>query len=76
MIKTNFKTVIFAIIFATMNRHTYKLFKVIFNNVQIDGKGEINKALQNYSKNFILILYQLKGFRVVMLIFISPLPSV
>ena len=41
MKKSNFKTVIFLIIFMTVNGHTYKLFKNIFNDVQTD-KGEIN----------------------------------
>ena len=36
--------------FVTMNGHKYKLFKNIFNDVQTEGKGEINAALYNYSK--------------------------
>ena len=44
MKKTNFQTVIFALIYVTMNEHTYKLFKNIFNDVQTEGKGEINTA--------------------------------
>ena len=38
---TNFQAVIFGIFFVTMNGHTYKLFKNILNDVQIEGKGEI-----------------------------------
>ena len=34
MKKSNFQTVIYALIFATTNAHTYKLFKNIFNDVQ------------------------------------------
>ena len=45
MNKSNFQTVIFAIIFATINGHRSKLFKSIFYGVQTEGKGEINKAL-------------------------------
>ena len=59
--KSNFQTVIFAIFLVTMNEHTSKLFKNIFNNVQTEGKGEINTAIYNYSKKCILILYQLNG---------------
>ena len=33
-----------------MNGHTYKLFKNIFNDYQIEGKGEINKTQHLYSK--------------------------
>ena len=40
--KSNFQTVIFAIIVVTMNGHdVYKLFKKILNDVQIKGKGYI-----------------------------------
>ena len=38
------KTVIFAMIFVTMNGHTYILFKNILYDVQTKGKGEINIA--------------------------------
>ena len=39
--KSDFQTVIFAIIFVTMNGHTYKLFKTSnFNAFLTDGKGE------------------------------------
>ena len=44
MKKSNFQTVIFAIIFVTMNGHTSKLFKNKFYDVQTEGKGEINAA--------------------------------
>ena len=39
-----FLNVIFAIIFTTMNGHTFKLFKNILNDVQTKGEWEINKA--------------------------------
>ena len=42
--KSNFQTVIFAIIFVTMNGQTSKLLKKIFYDVQTEGKGEINTA--------------------------------
>ena len=42
MKKSNFHTVIFAIIVVTMNGHAYKLFNNIFNDFLTDGKGEIN----------------------------------
>ena len=38
-------------ILVTMNEQTYKLFRIIFNDVQTEGKGKINTALHNYSKN-------------------------
>ena len=44
MKKSNFQTVIFAIIFVTMNGHASKLFKNIFYYVQMKSKGEINTA--------------------------------
>ena len=37
--KINFQTVIFAIIFVTMNGHTSKLFKNIFYDGQTEGYG-------------------------------------
>ena len=40
MKKTNFQTVIFAIIYVTMYENTYKLFINIFNDVQTEGKRE------------------------------------
>ena len=39
-----FLTVSFAIIFVTMNGHTYKLFKNRLSDVQTEGKSEINTA--------------------------------
>ena len=42
MKKSNFQTVIFAVIFLTLNGDTYKLFKNIFNDFLNEGKGEIN----------------------------------
>ena len=36
----------------TMNAHTYKLFKNIFNDVQTEGKVEINMAKHNYSEMY------------------------
>ena len=42
--KSNFQTEIFAIIFVTINGHTSKLFKNTFNDVQAEGKGEMNTA--------------------------------
>ena len=60
--KSNFQTVIFALMFVTLNGHIYKLIKNTFNDVQSKDKGEINiRLLHNYSKYCILILYQLKG---------------
>ena len=47
-----------------INRHTYKLFKIILNDVQTKDNGEINTALNYFSKNCILILYKLKGLKV------------
>ena len=44
MKKSNFQAVIFGIILVTMNGQTYKVFKNIFIDVQIEGKGEINTA--------------------------------
>ena len=44
MKKPNFLTLNFAIFCATMNRHTYKLLENRFNDVQIEGKWEINMA--------------------------------
>ena len=41
---SNFKTVFFAIVFVVMNGHTYKSFKYIFNDIQTENNGEINKA--------------------------------
>ena len=55
---------IFAIFFATMNRHTYKLFKNIFDYVQTECKGEIKTAQHNYSKLY-LMLYQLKSLNII-----------
>ena len=56
MKKSNFHTVIFAIIFVTMNGHTSKLFKNIFYDVQTeDTKVEINTAQYTYSKITFLI---------------------
>ena len=46
MKKSNFQTVGFTIIFMTMNGHTYKFLKNIFNDVQTEGKGEINNTTQ------------------------------
>ena len=43
-VKDNFLTVIFAIIYMTMNIHAYKLFKQMLNDVQINGQGEIHTA--------------------------------
>ena len=42
--KSNFQTVIFAIILVTLNGHTSKLFINILNDVPTEGKGEINMA--------------------------------
>ena len=42
--KSNFQTVIFAIMFVTMNGHIAKSCKNIFYDVQIKGKGVINTA--------------------------------
>ena len=42
--KSKFQTVIFGIILVTMNGRTYKKFKNIFIDVQIEGEGEINMA--------------------------------
>ena len=42
--KSSFQAAIFGIILVTMNRHTYKLFKNIFNDVQTEGIGELNTA--------------------------------
>ena len=42
--KVKFSKCDFAIIFATMNRRTSKLFKNIFYDVQTEGKGEVNAA--------------------------------
>ena len=42
--KLNFQTVIFGIIFVTMNGHKYKLFKNIFDGFLSEGKEEINNA--------------------------------
>ena len=47
MKKSNFQTVIFAIVFVTVNGHTSKLFKIIFYDGQTDDKGEINTAEYN-----------------------------
>ena len=47
MKKSNFQTEVFSIIFMIMNEHTYTLFKNILNDVQPEGKGEINTAKQN-----------------------------
>ena len=37
--KSNFQTVIFAILFVTMNGHKYKFFKSIYNDVQAECEG-------------------------------------
>ena len=58
MKKSNFQTVIFAIMFVTMNGHTSKLFKNVFYDVQIeDTKVEINTAQYTYSEIAFLIQY-------------------
>ena len=44
MKKSNFQSVIFAIIFVIMNGHTYILFKNILNDVQTESKGEMTMA--------------------------------
>ena len=41
----------------TVNGHTYRLFKSIFNDVHTEGEGEINTVTHNHSKRDILILY-------------------
>ena len=51
MKKSNFQTVIFAIVFVTVNGHTSKLFKIIFYDGQTGDKGEINTAEYNYMYN-------------------------
>ena len=54
MKKSNFQSVIFAIMFVTVNGNKYILFKTIFNHVQTKGKGEINTAFrknQQMTKN-------------------------
>ena len=40
--KSNFQSMIFAIMFVSTNGHTYKLFKSILNDFLAKGKGEIN----------------------------------
>ena len=57
MNKSNVPFVIFAISFMTVNGHTYRLFKSIFNDVHTEGEGEINTVTHNHSKRDILILY-------------------
>ena len=47
--KVNFHTMIFAIIYEIMNRHTCKLIKNILDDVQTKGKGEIITTENNYS---------------------------
>ena len=43
--KVKFQTVIFAIIFVTINGHTSKLFQNIFHDFQTEDKREIITAL-------------------------------
>ena len=42
MKQSNFQTVIYAIIFVTMNENLHKLFKNVFNDFLTEDKGEIN----------------------------------
>ena len=44
MKKSNFQSVIFAIISVTIKVHTYILYKNILNDVQTKGKGEMITA--------------------------------
>ena len=69
MKKSKFQTVIFTIIVVTMNGHTYKLFKNIFNDYLTEGKGEINMVpgqsacLQSMSR-----MTTMKGFIILAII--------
>ena len=62
--KSNFQSVIFAIISVTINGHTYILFKNIPKDVQAKGKGEINTALHNYSKIVYFDAISVEGLKV------------
>ena len=79
LFKNIFQTVIFAIIFQTMNGHRYKLFENILNDVQTEGKGKINTVLHNYSKilyfdtTFCISVYGIKNIDTIN--FITVLPS-
>ena len=42
MKQSNFQSMIFAIIFMTMIGHTHILFENTFNDIQANGKGDIN----------------------------------
>ena len=55
------QTMIFTMIFVTMNAHRYKLFTNILNDGQTEGKGEIRKYGIATLNIVFLILYKLKG---------------
>ena len=60
--KSSFQTMIFSIIFVTMNGLTHKLFKNILNDdVQNEIKGEINMTKHNHSKNGIYPVKFIQG---------------
>ena len=42
--KVKFLNSDFAMILVTLNEQTYKLFRIIFNDVQTEGKGKISTA--------------------------------
>ena len=44
-----------------MNGHTFKLFSNIYNGFIIESEMDIHMFKHNYSKNCILILYQLRA---------------
>ena len=46
--KSNVQTVRFALIYMTIDGHTYKLFQNIVSDVRTKGKWEINTAQHNY----------------------------